>query len=185
MRRFSCALSLLAAIGCGSKIDPPATGPAAAPATPAVTAVVARLGDEDCAVRRAAALELLAAGREALPALEAARGSADPEVRVKAEEITAAIEMEPLVWIGTFDGRWENPDNWNPKHVPGQYSVAIVPETTDPLHAPAIRGEVVVRDLVLLRRAELTVEETAHLTVTGRLRSRGTLRALGVVRSSE
>ena len=185
MRRFACALSLFATIGCGSKIDPPAPEPAQAPSTPAVTEVLARLGDEDCAVRRAAAQELLAAGRASLPALEAARTSADPEVRVKAEELTVAIEMEPLVWIGTFDGRWDNPDNWNPRHVPGQYSIAIVPETTNPLHSPAIQGEVVVRDLVLLRKSELTVEEAAHLTVTGRLRSRGTLRALGVVRSSE
>jgi hypothetical protein len=179
-------LPLLTLLGCGPG---GASGPPAAPptrtSTPGIAEAIARLGDDDCAVRRKAADDLLAAGRESLPLLESARQSADPEVRMRALELTAAIESEPLVWVGTRDDRWENAENWTPRQVPGSWSVAIVPEAIEPLFSPTIRGAVEVRDLVLLRKSELTVEEQATLRVNGRLRSRGVLRALGVVQSAE
>lgn len=185
MRRLA-AIALLSALGCGRSpgsqrpADPPART-----ATPGIAEAIAGLGDDDYDVRRRSGEALLAAGRESLPFLDEARQSSDAEVRARARELIQAIEEQPLVWIGARDDRWENAENWSPPHVPGPHSVAIVPETPAPLAAPVIRGEARVRDLVLLRKSDLTVDEVAHLTVTGRLRSRGTLRALGVVRSEE
>jgi len=185
--RHSLAIALLAAVaGCGRSdtaqrpVDPPART-----ATPGIAEAIAKLGDDDYKVRRAAGEALLAAGRESLPLLAESRLSTDAEVRARSQELIETIEEEPLVWIGTKDDRWENAENWAPAHVPGPQSVAIVPETPSPLSAPVIRGEVQVRDLVLLKKADLTVDEIAHLRVTGRLRSRGTLRALGVVQSDQ
>jgi len=185
MRRLAAVALLAAAAGCSSKVEPTPPDPPSRTATTGMEEAVVQLGDDDCAIRRKAAEDLIAAGRESLPYLERARASSDPEVRTRALELTEAIESQPLVWVGTHDDRWENPENWNPKQTPTAWSVAIIPEATDPLYAPSIRGQVEVRDLVLLRRSELTVEETARLKVTGRLRSRGVLRALGVVQSDQ
>lgn len=187
MRRHALLSALLiAAAGCGrSPSSQRPADPPARTATPGIAEAIAKLGDEDYNVRRAAGEALLAAGRESLPFLAEARLSTDAEVRARAQELTETIEEQPLVWIGSKDDRWENSENWSPAHVPGAHSIAIVPETPAPLAAPVIRGEVHVRDLVLLKKADLTVEEIAHLTVSGRLRSRGTLRALGVVQSEE
>ena len=186
MRRLLVTALIAAAAGCGRSpasqrpVDPPART-----ATPGIAEAITKLGDDDYKVRRAAGEALLAAGRESLPFLAEARLSTDAEVRARARELVETIEEEPLVWIGSRDDRWENAENWAPQHVPGPRSIAIVPETPSPLSAPVIRGEAQVLDLVLLKKADLTVEEIAHLKVNGRLRSRGTLRALGVVESDE
>lgn len=186
MRPFLPFALLAAALGCGrSPTAQRPSDPPARTATPGIAEAISKLGDEDYRVRRAAGEALLAAGRESLPLLAEARLSQDAEVRARAQELVETIEEEPLVWIGAKDDRWENPENWAPQHVPGSRSVAIVPETPAPLSAPVIRGEVQVRDLVLLKKADLTVDEIAHLKVNGRLRSRGTLRALGVVQADQ
>lgn len=184
MRRFAPLAFLLSA--CSSPVPPaPPPDTPARTATPGISEVLLRLGDEDCAVRRVAAEELLAAGHEALPVLEEAKKSADPEVSSRARELAAQIRQEPLVWVGTHDDRWENADNWSPAIVPDEHATAIVAEAVEPLRAPVIRGNVVVKDLVLLRGSELSVEEGAALKVAGRFRSRGTLRASGTVEGAE
>ncbi|MCE9583247.1 MAG: hypothetical protein K8T20_12220 [Planctomycetes bacterium] len=185
MRRALWPALLALAAGCGrSPSSPTPIDPPARTATPGIAEAIAKLGDENYDVRRKAGEALLEAGRESLPYLAEARQSRDPEVRVRAVELTETIEQEPLVWVGVQDERWDNAENWSPKHVPGPLSIAIIPEAPAPLSAPVIRGEAEVRDLVLLRKSDLTVEELAHLKVNGRLRSRGTLRALGVVQST-
>jgi hypothetical protein len=185
MRNFLWAAAFVA--GCGAPEAPPGPGEDlhARTATPGIEDAIARLGDENWIVRRDAADELLAAGRASLPYLKEAEKSPDPEVSNRANSLAAEIEQEPLVWVGIEDDRWENPENWTPKQSPGAWSTAIVPQATDPLFDPVIRGEVSVRDLVLLRNSKLTIEEGAVLHVTGRLRSRGTLDAKGEVQGAD
>lgn len=183
--RLASLLVILSAAGCSAHVDPDPPDPPARTATPGISEAIAALGDDDFTVRDAAAERLLAAGRESLPYLDAARSSDDPEVRVRAQALTSAIEEAPLVWVGTRDDRWENPENWEPKSLPRAYSTAIVPQCVSPLSPPVIRDDVDVRNLVLLKGAELTVVETAHLRVTGRLRVRGVMKAQGTVEAAQ
>ncbi|NUN50139.1 MAG: hypothetical protein HUU15_15030 [Candidatus Brocadiae bacterium] len=175
---------LILAAGCGPSTPVPAGDPPARTATPGISEAVAKLGSDDWDERRDGAEAILAAGRDALPALAEARQSTDLEVSSKACQLTRILEEEPIVWVGTQDDRWENAENWSPKQVPTAWSRAIIPQTPKPLFAPTIRETAEVHELVLLRRSELTVEEQARLTVSGRMRTRGVLRALGVVDSN-
>ena len=65
--------------------DAPATQPATQPVSPEIAALIKQLGDDDFHVRQGATSKLEAMGNAAIPALQEARKSSDPEVHTRAE----------------------------------------------------------------------------------------------------
>ncbi|MCI0339584.1 MAG: hypothetical protein L0216_00300, partial [Planctomycetales bacterium] len=89
-RATAALAALLAASGVAAQ------DPSAPPAGPDVPALVGKLGHPDFAEREAAEKGLREAGEAALPALrEAARASADPEVRHRATRLLRALGDVP------------------------------------------------------------------------------------------
>jgi hypothetical protein len=70
----------------------PPPPPATQPIDPTHASMIAHLGDDNPHVRDAAVRDLRKAGREALPALRDAAGSANPQVRDSAEMLVAEAE---------------------------------------------------------------------------------------------
>ena len=70
----------------------PATQPAGDP-----SALTRQLGDDDFHVRQEAARQLKALGKAAVPALQEARKSQDPEVHARAEELLQEIDRPPVL----------------------------------------------------------------------------------------
>src|SRR4051812_44104661 len=100
---LSLLLCLSAVAAFAAAPPPPKMGPAQR------AKLIERLGDEEDAVRRAAAKQLEALGEGALPALRcAARGHDDADVRLRATLLVRAIEarlyQQPLTFEGHTDG---------------------------------------------------------------------------------
>ena len=71
---------------------PPATQPATQPSAAEISALIARLGDEDFRQRELAAGRLRQIGRPALPALREAAQHPDPEIQTRASELIKDID---------------------------------------------------------------------------------------------
>jgi hypothetical protein len=124
-------LALLAA-------DGPAPGPAGGGAGGDAAGLVARLGAPRYADREEAAKALEALGREAIPALKAARDAADPEVRSRATllrgKIESALMVRPTVVRLDFE------DRPLPEVVRALGERAGVPMLLLPENNPALQG---------------------------------------------
>ena len=81
----------------------------ATPQTDSPNALIEKLGDPDFAIREAAGLELSRLGEIAIPALEGAKSSPDPEIRHRAGEILESFRFgilpdTPPAPSGSHDG---------------------------------------------------------------------------------
>ena len=89
--------ALLAAWAPWARALPTAAAPTTRPSD--LSALVRQLGDDDFHLRVEAADKLKASGKAALPALEEARKSPDPEIHARAEDLIGQIE-HPFVDLG-------------------------------------------------------------------------------------
>jgi len=129
---------------------------AMAPATDEqVAALIRKLSLADYAQREAATLELIAAGEPALPALEKARQSSDPEVAWRAESAARLIRwhVSPELWarIGDLMEEYESA----PPHVRDRI-VRILRTSGDTAAIPVLRQ-------VLHKETADDVKQTAAL----------------------
>ncbi|MEK7269814.1 MAG: prenyltransferase/squalene oxidase repeat-containing protein [Planctomycetota bacterium] len=86
--RLAIVLSAWVALSGGAAPSPPAPGPEE------IEGLVRLLGDNDFHAREAAGRALRGLGEGALPPLEKAKASADPEIRSRAEELVAFIRQD-------------------------------------------------------------------------------------------
>src|SRR2546430_15212038 len=73
-----------------------AAGPTTAPAPKDVDVLVTQLGHDDFKIREEASTQLAKIGKPALPALQKALLSGDPEVQSRAEMLIKRIEQRPV-----------------------------------------------------------------------------------------
>ncbi|HUS93108.1 MAG TPA: hypothetical protein VM695_14715, partial [Phycisphaerae bacterium] len=111
VRKLKLSLPGLEAVMSAQGATPPATRPAAKAAkglAARIVRLIAQLGSEEHAEREAAQKALVAIGRPALRALEAAGGDKDPERAARAQAALRQIKERLALKKETWRNRWES-----------------------------------------------------------------------------
>lgn len=79
--------------------------------------------------------------------------------------LTQNVPGLPVVWEGTVNSAWNDPNNWNPRFVPDSTSSITI--SADAPNAPYIPEDVQVVELVVEPGATISSDSEVNLTVTG------------------
>ena len=83
-------------------------------------------------------------------------------------------------WVGDVSSDWNDPDNWDIKHVPNE--IVGVTIQSGALHYPQVNGQLLVNyenDDIPYRCRQLNIEQGGYLTTSGKVTNYGTIQING------